>query len=64
MAHHCGFTKDALGATLAAAGFQAIASRQRAHPHYDLWVIATKTKVEKAQLEKLVTDHFPGEGGI
>jgi len=59
MAHHCGFTKDALGATLAAAGFVSIAARQRAHPHYDLWIIATKSKVEKPVLEQLVADHFP-----
>ena len=59
MAHHCGFTKDILGGTLAAAGFVAIAARQRAHPHYDLWVIATKSKIEKPQLEKLVAEHFP-----
>jgi hypothetical protein len=59
MAHHCGFTKDVLGSTLAAAGFTHIASLQRAHPHYDLWVIATKSKMEKPQLEQLVADHFP-----
>ena len=58
MAHHCGFTKDILGGTLAATGFVAIAARQRAHPHYDLWVIATKSKMEKPQLEKLVAEHF------
>ena len=28
------------------------------HPHYDLWVIATKSKMEKPQLEKLVAEHF------
>lgn len=40
MAHHCGFTKDVLGATMASAGFASIASLQRAHPHYDLWLVA------------------------
>jgi len=59
MAHHCGFTKDALGATLAAAGFVSIAARARAQPHYDLWMIATKSTVEKSRLEQLVADHFP-----
>jgi hypothetical protein len=59
MAHHCGFTKDVLSATLMASGFAAIAALQRAHPYYDLWVIATKSKIEKSVLEQLVKEHFP-----
>ena len=59
MAHRCGFTKDVLTGTLQAAGFVAVAVRQRAHPYYDLWAIATKSKMDEPQLRELVKDHFP-----
>jgi len=59
MAHRCGFTKDVLMGTLRAAGFVAVAAKARPHPHYDLWAIATTSKVEEAELRELVKEHFP-----
>lgn len=59
MAHHCGFTKKVLGATLLQAGFRHAATLERAAPHFDLWAIATRGPIEESALRDLATDHFP-----
>lgn len=60
MAHRCGFTKKVLGATLHEAGFVTAAIKRRAHPNYDLWVVATKQAVDENSLRTMAADHFPG----
>lgn len=60
MAHRCGFTEKVLAGTLRSSGFATIASRQRRHPYYDLWAIATKAAMDEASLKKLALAHFPG----
>ena len=60
MAHRCGFTQKVLSGTLAANGFQSVASSKRAGPYFDLWAIASKRKLEEAALRELARGHFPG----
>jgi ubiquinone/menaquinone biosynthesis C-methylase UbiE len=60
MAHRCGFTQKVLSGTLAANGFQSVASSKRAGPYFDLWAIASKGKLEEAPLRELARGHFPG----
>ena len=60
MAHRCGFTQKVLSGTLAASGFQSVASSKRAGPYFDLWAIASKGKLEEAALRELARGHFPG----
>lgn len=59
MAHHCGFTDRVLVDTLRHCGFSSVASRQRAHPHYDLSAVATKQQMADAVLQELVSAHYP-----
>lgn len=58
MAHRCGFTQKVLGATLQAAGFAALASRERAK-HFDLWFVASKQARSEPDMRVLATQHFP-----
>lgn len=58
MAHRCGFTQKVLGATLQAAGFAALATRERVK-HFDLWVVASKQPRSEPDMRILVTQHFP-----
>ena len=59
MAHRCGFTERVLSGTLRSSGFSATATSRRGHPHYDLWVIATKGAASEADVRKLAKSHFP-----
>jgi SAM-dependent methyltransferase len=58
MAHHCGFTLKVLLTTLKAAGFAAVAGRQRAS-FFDLWAVAAKNPLPDEELRKLAGQHFP-----
>jgi len=58
MAHRCGFTQKVLVATLKAAGFASIASARRP-ASFDLWVLASKTKLQDTELQDLAMAHFP-----
>lgn len=57
MAHHCGFTDKVLVGTLRASGFFSVASRQRAHPYYDLYAVASKGPIADAALQRLAGIH-------
>jgi ubiquinone/menaquinone biosynthesis C-methylase UbiE len=59
MAHRCGFTEKVLTGTLRVSGFKSIATCKRAHPHYDLFAVATKNDVDEAGLRELALLHFP-----
>jgi predicted SAM-dependent methyltransferase len=58
MAHRCGFTQKVLVATLKAAGFVSIASARRPAA-FDLWVLASKIKLQDTDLQNLALSHFP-----
>jgi hypothetical protein len=58
LAHRCGFTQKVLVATLKAAGFASIASARRPAA-FDLWVLASKTKLQDTELQDLAMAHFP-----
>jgi hypothetical protein len=58
MAHHCGFTRRALADTLAACGFQSVASVRR-ESAFDLWAVASKNTRSEAELRVLAAGHFP-----
>ena len=58
MAHRCGFTQKVLVATLKAAGFVSIASARRPAA-FDLWVLASKIKLQGTDLQQLALSHFP-----
>ncbi len=60
MAHRCGFTQRVLVGTLQSSGFQAVASKRRGHPYYDLYAIATKSQQPEAEVRALAELHFPG----
>lgn len=59
MAHHCGFTKKVLAATLEVGGFATIATFRRGHPYYDLWALATVAPLDEPSMRTLVSQHFP-----
>lgn len=60
MAHRCGFTQKALIGTLQTAGFAAVATTRRIHPHYDLWALGVVAPMGEDELRHLATSHFPG----
>ena len=59
MAHRCGFTEKVLSATFQQAGFRSVATVRRAHPYYDLWLVALVADQSQEFLENLVKIHFP-----
>jgi hypothetical protein len=59
MAHHCGFTKKVLAATLQVAGFASVATMNRGYPYFDLWALATIAPMEESVMRQLVGQHFP-----
>lgn len=61
MAHHCGFTKKVLSATLLGCGFGAIAIFRRGAPAFDLWAVASKALIAESELRELAGAHFPSE---
>lgn len=58
MAHHCGFTRKVLAATLQAAGFGMVASRSRPQC-FDLWAVGTMARVSEEEITALAVAHFP-----
>lgn len=59
MAHRCGFTMRVLTGTLQAAGFEIVVPIQRAHPAYDLCVVAAKPPMTEQQILAIAAVHFP-----
>jgi len=59
MAHKCGFTLKTLTVALQTAGFQAVAGKRRARG-LDLWVVATKSLMDEADLRTLAEKVLPG----
>jgi SAM-dependent methyltransferase len=59
MAHRCGFTEKVLVATLQDARFGSVVSGSRAHPFFDLWVVASKSVQPEERLAELAEAHFP-----
>jgi SAM-dependent methyltransferase len=59
MAHHCGFTKKVLTATLLGCGFASIVSCRRSAPAFDLWALASKSPIAESELRPLAKAHFP-----
>ena len=59
MAHRCGFTQKVLIGTLRASGFVAVAAKQREHPYFDLYAVATKIPMSDAAVRELAAAHFP-----
>ena len=59
MAHRCGFTEKVLIGTLRTSGFKTVASRRRAHPHFDLYAVATKADMSEPELRQLAAVHIP-----
>lgn len=60
MAHRCGFTLNVLAGSLQGSGFKSIACIAREAPFFDLWAVASKNEISKAEMEILVRQHFPG----
>lgn len=58
MAHRCGFTQKVLTGTLQSSGFKRVASMRRGAPFFDLWALATKSDLDKAELLSLAKNHF------
>jgi hypothetical protein len=60
MAHHVGFTRKVLHATLEAAGFPSVASLARGYaPYFDLWALASRSTRSDDDLRALAAQHFP-----
>ena len=59
MAHRCGFTQNVLVASLREAGFTKVISGARAHPHYDLWAVASASDISDDDFRKLALPHLP-----
>lgn len=57
MAHRCGFTEKVLRACLLEAGFISIASSARTAPFFDLWAVASKTKLSDEDLKSLFQEY-------
>lgn len=59
MAHHTGFTLTTLTRAARAAGFRAVAGRQRANV-FDLWIVAAKSPLlSEAAMQDLADLHLP-----
>ena len=59
MAHKSGFTEKTLTQAFLSAGFAKVATAARSAPFYDLWIIATKSKVTDDDLRRTAELHFP-----
>ncbi len=46
VARRCCFTQKVLIATFQQAGFKKMASTERGHPYYDLWIVAANDKIQ------------------
>ena len=59
MSHRCGFTQKVLVATFQEAGFKKMASTERGHPFYDLWIVAAGGEIQDKDILELAQIHFP-----
>ena len=59
MAHKCGFTQKTLTKSFMLAGFAKTATATRGAPFFDLWITATKSKIEDDDLRRMAALHFP-----
>lgn len=59
MSHRCGFTQKVLVATFQEAGFKKMASTERGHPFYDLWIVAARGEIQDKDILDLAQIHFP-----
>jgi predicted SAM-dependent methyltransferase len=59
MAHRCGFTQKVLVATFQEAGFKKMASTERGHPFFDLWIVAAVEEMQDEEILELARIHFP-----
>ena len=59
MAHRCGFTQKVLVGTLRSCGFQAVASKRRPGPAFDLWALGSLASLPDADIRALAGPHFP-----
>lgn len=60
MAHHVGFTRKVLHATLEHSGFKSVASWSREFaPYFDLWTLASRSFREEDEMRALAAQHFP-----
>ena len=58
MAHKCGFTLNAMIATLKGHGFASVAGLRR-EAHYDLFAIGFKDHISDSALREAASEHFP-----
>jgi SAM-dependent methyltransferase len=58
MAHHSGFTEKALRNLLIGCGFQSVVGLRRAQ-YFDLWALASKSRLAEAEIRGLAGAHFP-----
>lgn len=61
MAHKTGFTIEVLCNAVGAAGFKSIIGFKRGAPAFDLFCIASKTKLSEEKLKGLRELHYPGK---
>lgn len=59
MSHRCGFTQKVLVATFQEAGFKKMATTERGHPFYDLWIVAAGGEIQDKDILELAQIHFP-----
>ena len=62
MAHHVGYTRKVLHATLLACGFKSVATIARGYaPFFDLWALASRSERSEEELRILAGQHFPNK---
>ena len=59
MSHKTGFIKESLLQEVKDAGFESAVAIARPAPYFDLWMVAVKSKVNRAVLRHLAREHFP-----
>lgn len=58
MAHRTGFTRKTLEAALMTAGFAGVVALRTLVPPYDIWALASKTKLPQEELQSLLYAHW------
>ncbi len=59
MAHRCGFTQKVLAEVLRQSGFESVIVKRRQARFFDLWALASVTRLEQAALREMAAAHFP-----
>ncbi len=59
MAHRCGFTKESLRKVFLDGGFKKTAVMDRPRPYFDLWLIASKARIDDDEMSEIARAHFP-----